>query len=74
MDLGLLTEVSKAEEKRIEASENKLTFLGELPGGGAGALKSRVRFLMEKVSGSQEKVKGWGREMAGMKVVLRKEF
>lgn len=28
MDLGLLTEVSKAEEKRIEASENKLTFLG----------------------------------------------
>ena len=74
MDLGLLTEVSKAEGKRIEASENKLKVLGELPGGGAGALKSRVRFLMEKVRGVQEKVEGWEREMAGLKVVLGKEF
>lgn len=72
MDLGLLSELSKAEEKKLEACENELKLLGDLPGGGH-ALKERVQFLVEKVRGSQAKVARWEREIGGLKGVLGRE-
>ena len=72
MDLGLLSELSKAEEKKIEACEGELKLLGDLPGGGK-SLKERVQYLLEKVRSSQQKVAAWDVEMGGLKNLLGRE-
>ena len=73
MDLGLLGEMSKGEERKIEGWEGELKLLGDLPGGGGKGLRERVRWLVEKVRVGQRKVEGWEGEMARLKAVLGRE-
>lgn len=73
LDLLLLTELIKVETKSIEAYEAELQVLARLPGRPV-EVASRVRWLVGKLGGCQERIEGFEREVSGLKGVLRKEY
>ncbi|CAG8956475.1 hypothetical protein HYFRA_00003861 [Hymenoscyphus fraxineus] len=73
LDLSVLKELSKVEEKAIEKVEAELAVLGALPKQPA-EVGPRVQFLLAKLAGSQVKVEGWEKEMGVLKKVLGEEF
>ena len=73
MDLAVLGEAIGNENKSIDKYEQELHLLGELPNQ-PGQLALRVRWLLEKVAGSQAKIEGYEKESAGLKKVLQSEF
>ncbi|KAK3990502.1 RNA12 protein-domain-containing protein [Cladorrhinum sp. PSN332] len=72
MDLAALTELAKIEAKNIEKAEQELTVLAGLPNGPAQA-SGRIEYLLNKLEGSQKKIEGFDKEMAGLKTVLGQE-
>lgn len=73
LDLLLLTELIKVETKSIEACEAELQVLARLPGRPV-EVAGRVRWLVGKLGGCQERIEGFEREVSGLKGVLRKEY
>lgn len=73
LDLLLLTELIKVETKSIEACEAELRVLAGLPGRPVEVAR-RVRWLVGKLGGCQERIEGFEREVSGLKGVLRKEY
>lgn len=73
MDLAVLKEQFKVEEKSIEGMESELTLLGKLPNQTAET-SQRVRFLLGEFMESQLKVEKLTKDMAGLKKILKEEF
>ena len=73
LDLAILSELIKLETQSIGKYEDELHLLGRLPGQPT-QMQGRVKWLLGKLSASQEKVEGWERESGGLKKVLQKEF
>lgn len=73
LDLAILADLIKTETKGIDACETELHLLSKLPGQPAET-RGRMRWLLEKLKGSQEKVEGWEKESGALKKVLRKEY
>ena len=73
LDLGILGELTKIETATIDKCEQELRLLGELPGQ-PSEVRPRVKFLLGKIWGSQEKIEGYERESGVLKKVLGKEF
>ena len=73
MDLDVLKELTVVESRNIEKYEGELGLLGNLPGA-PGEVKPRVKWLLGKLKGSQEKVEGYERESAGLKRILGRQY
>ncbi|PSN68466.1 hypothetical protein BS50DRAFT_610043 [Corynespora cassiicola Philippines] len=73
LDLAILAELIKEENKTIEKCENELLLLSRLKGQ-PGQMVGRANYLLGKLAGAQEKVEGWEREQKGLKGVLGKEY
>lgn len=73
MDLMALSSLIKEENEAVAKAEDELSKLGSLPGQ-PGQLTDRVRWLLDKVQGSQVKIVGWEREQGVLKAVLGKEY
>lgn len=73
LDLAVLKELVKVEEKTIEKCEAELSVLGALPRQ-PREVGPRVMFLLGKLGVSQGKVEGWEREAGVLKGVLIDEF
>ena len=73
MDLEALKELTSVENKAIEKYEAELGLLGALPGA-PGEVKPRVRWLLGKLKGSQDKVEGYEKEGGRLKRILGREF
>lgn len=73
LDLLLLTELIKVETKSIETYEAELQLLAGLPKRPV-EVAGRVRWLVGKLGGCQERIEGWERECRGLKGVLQKEY
>ncbi|KAI9762990.1 MAG: mitochondrial escape protein 2 [Chaenotheca gracillima] len=73
LDLASLTQMIGAENKSVEKCEEELGRLAELGEKGRG-VEGRVRWLVDKMKVSQEKVEGWERETVGLKKTLGEEF
>ncbi|KAI2625279.1 RNA12 protein-domain-containing protein [Hypomontagnella submonticulosa] len=73
MDLAMLAELVKAENKTIDKVEAELALLGGLPKQPAQT-GGRVAYLLAKLEAAQMKVEGYEREMGGLKKVLGSEY
>lgn len=73
MDLATASALTKGETQNVEKYENELKLLGEIPGSSKAA-EGRVRWLMEKLKGAQEKIEQYERESGGLKKVLQSGF
>lgn len=73
LDLAILTELAKIEAKSIEKCENELNILAALPNQPREILP-RVKYLLAKLSGSQQKVEAWEKDMGALKAVLTNEY
>jgi RNA12 protein len=73
LDLAILTELTKIETKSIEKYENELSMLASLPKH-LNKISSRIDYLLDKLSASQQKVQGWETEISGLKKVLSTEY
>lgn len=73
LDLAILTELAKIEAKNIEKYENELNILATLPNQPREVVP-RVRYLLAKLSGSQQKVEAWEKDMGVLKAVLTNEY
>lgn len=73
LDMAVLKELVKVEEKTIEKCEAELSVLGALPRQ-PREVAPRVQFLLGKLGVSQGKVEGWEREVGVLKSVLVEEF
>lgn len=72
MDLAILTELAKVEAKGIDKVEQELGLLGTLPNLPYQTYE-RINYLLAKLEGSQVKIQGYEKEMAGLKEILSKE-
>lgn len=73
MELAVLSEAVSSENKSIDMYEQELRLLGELPKQ-PGQLRSRIQWLLNKISSSQNKIEGYEKESAVLKKVLMSEF
>mgnify|MGYP002620674775 CR=1 FL=1 len=77
MDLAMLTELVKIENKNIEKAEAELAVLGQAGAQngswGWGLAGERVKYLLGKVKASQWRIEKWEGEIKGLKKVLEKE-
>ncbi|KAH8812029.1 escape protein-like protein 2 [Xylogone sp. PMI_703] len=73
LDLALLTELTKIENKSIDKYETELHMLGELPKQ-PREIASRIQYLLGKIMASQVKVEAWEKEMGVLKKVLTSEY
>jgi hypothetical protein len=73
LDLAILTELTKIETKGIEKVENELNVLAALPNQ-PREIGPRVKYLLNKLSGSQQKLEAWEKEMGALKAVLTTEY
>ena len=73
LDLAILSELTKIETQGIEKCESELNLLGQLPGQ-PKEVRGRIKWLLGKLRGSQEKVEGYERESGVLKKVLSKEY
>ena len=73
LDLGIIGELTKVEIATIDKCEQELKLLGELPGQ-PSEVRPRVKFLLGKIWGRQEKVEGYERESGVLKKVLGRDF
>jgi hypothetical protein len=73
LDLSTTTELMKLQTQSLEKYESELQLLSELPGGGKG-VDARIKWLLDKLKGAQEKIEGYERESAELKAVLKTEF
>ena len=73
LDLALLGELIKGENETVAKAEEELRLLGGLPKQ-PSELVDRVRWLLAKVKGSQQKIDAWESEMGGLKGVLAREY
>lgn len=72
MDLSLLTQLVSVEGKSIEKYEKELELLGDVIERGRG-VEGRVRYLVTKIRGCQERIERFEGEMGVLKSVLKKE-
>jgi hypothetical protein len=73
LDLAILTELTKIETKNIEKYESELNVLASLPKQ-PREVGPRVQYLLTKLSGSQQKVEAWEKEIGTLKKVLMSEY
>ncbi|KAK2589446.1 mitochondrial escape protein 2 [Conoideocrella luteorostrata] len=73
MDMAILKEMTKVENKAIDTVETELLVLGKLP---RQTLETagRVTYLLEKLDGSQRKIEELEKQMVGLKKVLVEEY
>ncbi|PHH50743.1 Mitochondrial escape protein 2 [Ceratocystis fimbriata CBS 114723] len=69
LQLNALSELVKVETKKIEKTESELVLLGGLPKQ-PWQVGSRVKYLLEKLDTSQQKINELEKEMARMKKIL----
>ena len=73
LDLAILSELIKIETAGIDKYEAELNLLGQLPGQ-PSQVKSRVMWLLGKLSTGQSKVEQYEKESGGLKKTLQNEF
>ena len=73
LDLDTLVELVKIESAGIEKAEGELQLLGGLPKQ-PSEMAPRVRYLLQKLQGSQVKIEKYERESAELKKILQKEY
>jgi hypothetical protein len=73
LDLGILSELIKAETVSIDKYENELKLLGELPRQPAEVVP-RIRWLLGKIANSQANVERYELEGGTLKKVLKEEY
>jgi hypothetical protein len=73
LDLSTTSELMKLQTQSLEKYESELQLLSELPGGGKG-VDARIKWLLEKMKGAQDKIEGFEAESAELKAVLKSEY
>ena len=73
LDLAILTELAKLENATIAKAESELSLLGSLPGQGRDVIP-RVKYLLGKLSSSQQKVEQYEAKSANLKKILQIEY
>lgn len=73
LDLSILTQLAAGQKSTIDACENELKLLAELPGQPA-ELKPRIRYLLAKAQAAQEKIVGFETKQAQLKKVLSEQY
>lgn len=73
LDLSILSQLAAKEKSTIDACENELKLLSELPGMPA-ELKPRIRYLLDKALASQEKIVGYEAKQGQLKKVLTEKY
>ena len=73
LDLAVLSQLIKVETQGIDKHESELNLLGQLPGQPT-EVRGRIRWLLGKVKGSQEKVEMYEKEIGALKTILSKEY
>jgi len=72
-DLAIAAELIKIETASIDKYESELKLLGDLPSQ-PKEIVGRVRWLLNKIAGSQANVEKYEKESSGLKAVLASEF
>ena len=73
LDLALISELTSLETKNIDKYETELNLLAQLPKQ-PGEIGSRIRWLLNKLQSSQEKVEKYEAESGQLKKVLQLEY
>jgi RNA12 protein len=73
LDLALYTELIKIETQSIDKYESELSLLASLPKQ-PGEIGPRVKYLLTKLRGAQERVEAYEGLMGGFKGVLKKDY
>ena len=73
LDLGIFKILAAGENSTIQACEEELQKLAELPGTPA-QMKPRIKYLLDKAAASQEKIVGYEAKIARLKKVLSEKY
>lgn len=73
LDLALLGQLIGIENKTIDKVETELRTLADLPGN-PRELLPRIKYLLNKAAGSQNKIEAYEREGAQLKKILSQEY
>lgn len=72
MDLGIISQLIRAENKNIAKYEEELQLLGSLPKQ-PRELTPRIQWLLQKVCSSQDKISRYETDSAGLKKILQSQ-
>jgi hypothetical protein len=73
MELGRLTVLAGEEKKGIDKAEGELALLKELPMAQVKEIETRIRYLLNKIQGSQRNIEAIEKEMGRVKQILKEE-
>ena len=73
LDLSIISQLSAKESAAIQACENELKLIGELPGP-PSEMKPRIRYLLAKAAASQEKIVQYDHRSGILRKVLKDKY
>lgn len=74
LDVAILSQLIGMENKTIDKYENELKTLAGLPNMGGNAMQSRIRWLIGKIRGAQDRVEKYEAQSGKLKKVLTVKF